>query len=183
MRILAQGNPVVDDAAAGWVERDAQGNAQHTRDWSSRYHALATPPTHAAFIVVGSRMAGICAHCSRWAIARVFAAGRGLRGLAVRLPFIAFPAGVNAEGVMGFVNARGTRGGAAGGTSHRSSSTSCRPTRAQGQVLQVRLGLMESRMKAVASHREGSGCLERGHSGALGQCGAEGERTRLWYLG
>ena len=39
----------------------------------------------------------------------------GLRGLAVRLPFIAFPAGVNAEGVMVFVNARGTRGGATEG--------------------------------------------------------------------
>ena len=54
---------------------DAQGNVQHTRDWSSRYQALATPPTLAAFIVQGRRMAGICAHCSSWAMARVFSCG------------------------------------------------------------------------------------------------------------
>ena len=41
--------------------------------------------------------------------------GQAARGLTVRLPFIAFPAGVNAEGVMVFVNARGTGGGATEG--------------------------------------------------------------------
>ena len=32
-------------------------------------------PTRAAFIVQGSHMAGICAHCSSWAMARVFSCG------------------------------------------------------------------------------------------------------------
>ena len=75
---------------------DAQGNAQHTRDWSSRYHALATPPTRAAFIVQGSRMAGVCALLqlgdSACVLLRLGGLWPGLRGLAVRLPFIAFPA-------------------------------------------------------------------------------------------
>ena len=73
-RVLAQRHPVVDAEWKGQGD-DAQGSAQHTRDWSSRYHALATPPTRAAFIVQGSRMAGICAHCSSWAMARVFSCG------------------------------------------------------------------------------------------------------------
>ena len=38
-------------------------------------HALATPPTRAAFMVQGSCVAGICAHCSNWAMARVFSCG------------------------------------------------------------------------------------------------------------
>ena len=87
-----------------------------THGIASRYHALATPPTRAAFMVQSSRMAGI-AHTAPDGRRRVCspAAGRvwpGLRGLAVRLPLVAFPARV-AEGVVVFVNARGTRGGAA----------------------------------------------------------------------
>ena len=59
------------------------------------------PPTRATNRVQGSCMAGNCAHCSNWAMARVFSCGwEGFRAAqaTIKLPLIAFPAGVNAEG-------------------------------------------------------------------------------------
>ena len=52
----------------------AQGNAQHTRDWSSRYQALATPP-----LALPSQCRAVAwpefAHTASWAMARVFSYG------------------------------------------------------------------------------------------------------------
>ena len=118
---------------------DAQGNAQHTRDWSSRYHALATPPTWQTLLQLGN---GACVFL------RLGGLWPGLRGLAVKLPLIAFPAGVNAEGVMVFVNARSTRGGATKRQVIEVHPPAAVPriqrrVRRKAQVLQLRLGFME----------------------------------------
>ena len=64
----------------------------------------------------------------------------GLRGLTIKLPLIAFPAGVNAEGVMVFVNARGARGRQPKGKSYkfihqRTNACPVQGPSAEGQVL------------------------------------------------
>ena len=93
---------------------DAQGNAQHTRDWSSRYQALATPPNSRCLYSAGQAHGrnlrtllqlgyGACV------LLRLGGLWPGLRGLTIKLPLIA-SAGVNAEGVMVFVTARSARG-------------------------------------------------------------------------
>ena len=71
------------------------------------------PPTRAAFIVQGRRMAGrtlLQLGYGACVLLRLGGLWPGLRGLTIKLPLIAFPAGVNAEGVMVFVNARSARG-------------------------------------------------------------------------
>ena len=84
----------------------------------------------------------------------------GLRGLTIRLPLIAFPAGVNAEGVMVFVNARSARGRAT-----ERQVVEVHPPAAVPRVLQVWLGFVEpgGRLKAA---------LGGGPGGGL--CGSEG---------
>ena len=103
----------------------------------------------------------------------------GLRGLAVRLPFIAFPAGVNAEGVMVFVNARGTRGGATEGQVTEVHPPAAVPrvqrrVRCKAQVLQIRLGLMEPGCQSQGGLRAALG----GGPGG-GFCGCEGNGLGL----
>ena len=93
---------------------DAQGNAQHTRDWSS--DPSYSRSLHSAGQSHGRNLRTLLQlGDSACVLLRLGGLWPGLRGLAVRLPFIAFPAGVNAEGVMVFVNACGTRGGATEG--------------------------------------------------------------------
>ena len=96
----------------------------------------------------------------------------GLRGLAVRLPFIAFPAGVNAEGVMVLVNARGTRGRATEG-----QFVVIHPPAAVPRV-QRRCG-SEGNGLGLGATWGAASCLagraSPGKSGAVGQCESEGE--------
>ena len=101
----------------------------------------------------------------------------GLRGLAIKLPLIAFPAGVNAEGVMVFVNARSTRGGATERQVIEVHPPAAVPriqrrVRCKAQVLQLRLGFVEP-----ASRKAGPGPPWAGAGGGL--CGSEGKGLGL----
>ena len=125
-------------------------NAQHMRDWSSRHQALAPPPTRGYGACVLLRLGGL------WP---------GLRGLTIKLPLVAFPAGVNAEGVMVFVNARSARGRATERQVIEVHPPAAVPrvqrrARCKAQLLQVRLGFVErgGRLRWPIARRV-QGCL------------------------
>ena len=102
----------------------------------------------------------------------------GLRGLAIKLPLIAFLAGVNAEGVMVFVNARSTRGGATERQVIEVHPPAAVPriqrrVRCKAQVLQIRLGFVEPGGRL----RRPVATLGGGPGGGL--CGSEGKGLGL----
>ena len=189
VRILAQGNPE-------WKGQgdDAQGNAQHTRNWSYPSYSRSL---HSAGQSRGRNLRTLLQlGDSACVLLRLGGLWPGLRGLAVRLPFVAFPAGVNAEGAMVFVNARGTRGGATERQVIEVHPPAAVP-RVQRRVRRKAQGAGQAwahgtRMKAAG---RAQGCLERGpwlesrlllsrqgivwQVRGVGQCGTSGKGRAL----
>ena len=106
----------------------------------------------------------------------------GLRGLTIKLPLIAFPAGVNAEGVMVFVNARSARGRATERQVIEVHPPAAVPrvqwrVRCKAQVLQVRLGFVE--LGGRLRWPQGGFKVALGGGPGGGLCGSEGKGLGL----